>query len=176
MKRGIAMLNKMQEIRLEKITLNIGCGTGGEKLENAKELLHRITGANVVTTHAKVRNPTFKIKKGDEIGAKVTLRGKQADELLRKGFEAIERRISKKSFDRFGNFSFGIREYIDFPGVKYDPKIGIIGFEITASLYKPGKRVSTRRIAKNRVPRKQRVTPQEAMAFVQEKYGVELID
>ena len=66
--------NPMRTVRVEKVTLNIGVGVGGEPLERAKLLLNRITGATPVVTLAKVRNPTFRIKKGDPIGVKVTLR------------------------------------------------------------------------------------------------------
>ncbi|MBI5229155.1 50S ribosomal protein L5 [Candidatus Micrarchaeota archaeon] len=169
-------MGKMQEVRLDKVTLNIGAGGAGEKLENAKSLLERITGKKAVVTFAKTRNPTFKIKKGDEIGVKVTLRGMAAEELLKKSLDAVDSKLVRGSFSREGGFSFGVREYIDFPGIKYDPKIGMIGFDVSVSLKKPGLRVRERRIASREIPRKQRVSTEEAVEFMKNKYGVEIIE
>jgi large subunit ribosomal protein L5 len=165
----------MQEVRLEKVTANIGVGAGGEKLENAKTLLERITGKKVVATRAKVRNPTFKIQKGDEIGVKVTLRGNDAVEFAKKAFDAAENRVGEKSFDETGNVSFGVREYIDFPGAKYDPKIGMLGFDVCLTLKKPGTRVMHRRVArKKRI--KQKVGRGEAIEFVKKLFGIEVVE
>src|SRR3989338_6947235 len=70
------------------------------------------------------------------------------------------------------NVSVGIKEYIDFPGLKYDPKIGMMGFDVCLSLRKKGLRVSQRRIAKKKLPRKQRVSSAEAREFLEKTYGV----
>ena len=168
------MMNQMQQVKLEKITLNVGVGAPGERLENAKVLLERLSGKKAVLTQAKDRNPTFKIRKGDNIGSKVTLRGKNAQELLKKALDVKDGILQDKSFDKFGNVAFGIKEYIDFPGMKYDPKIGMMGFDISVSLTKAGKRVSLRRIQKKRLPKKQRVTTAEAKKFMEEKFNVKV--
>jgi len=167
-------MNQMQQVKLEKITLNVGVGAPGERLENAKVLLERLSGKKAVLTQAKDRNPTFKIRKGDNIGSKVTLRGKNAQELLKKALDVKDGILQDKSFDKFGNVAFGIKEYIDFPGMKYDPKIGMMGFDISVSLTKAGKRVSLRRIQKKRLPKKQRVTTAEAKKFMEEKFNVKV--
>ncbi|MGB9577614.1 MAG: 50S ribosomal protein L5 [Candidatus Micrarchaeia archaeon] len=168
-------MNPMQQVKLEKVTLNIGIGSAGEKLENAKTLLERISGAKAVYTQAKRRNPTFKIKKGENIGAKVTLRGSRAVEVLKKMLETIDYSLKEESFDRYGNVSFGIKEYIDISGMKYDPKIGMMGFDVCVSLAKPGKRVTCRRIAKKRISGRQKVSAAEAQAFMKEKFGVKIV-
>jgi large subunit ribosomal protein L5 len=155
----------MQTI-LEKVTLNIGAGQAGEKLENAKTLLERITGRKPLTTKARARNPTFKIKKGDLIGVKVTLRGKDAEEILKRALDAVDFHMKEKAIDDFGNAAFGIKEYIDFPGAKYDPKLGMLGFDVCITLKKIGKRVSERRIAPRKLPKKQRVSRKEAIEFL----------
>lgn len=165
-------MNSLQQVVLEKLTLNVGVGEGGEKLENAKSLLQKITGRTPVVTKARVRNPTFKIKQGDAIGAKVTLRGKQAGEILKRALDAVEFLVPARSFDNDGNVSFGVREYIDFPGVQYDPKIGMLGFDVCVTLKKPGKRIALRRLRQSRVGRKQRVSRLEAQKFLEEKFGV----
>lgn len=160
------MDNKMREIRIEKLTLNIGAGEAGQKLENAKNLLSMVTGKKPVITTAKIRNPVFKIKKGDPIGVKVTLRGKDALEVFERSLKAVDRTLQERMFDGNGNLSFGIKEYIDFPGVKYDPKIGIIGFEVCVTLARRGMRPKRRRRAKSIVGKRHRITREEGIAFI----------
>lgn len=133
-------------IRIDKVTLNCGVGAPGQELENARVLLERISGHKAVYTQAKKRNPTFKIRQGDNIGCKVTLRGKESAELLKKALEVPDHQISEKSFDDCGNVAFGIKEYIDFPGIKYDPKIGMMGFDVCITLVKAGMRVQRRKV------------------------------
>jgi large subunit ribosomal protein L5 len=159
--------NAMREIRISKVTLNIGAGEAGQKLENARALLGMISGKKTVVTAAKVRNPLFKIKKGDPIGAKVTLRGKEALDVLERAFKAVDRALPETVFDKSGNFSFGVKEYIDFPGIKYDPKIGIIGFDVCVTLGRRGARTSRRRRSKSLVGKKHRISREDGMAFVQ---------
>ena len=166
--------NIMQEVRLEKVTLNIGAGEPGERLENAKVLLEKITGKKAILTKAKDRNPTFKIRKGDNIGSKVTLRGELANEILKKSLDVRENILLDSSFDKFGNVSFGVKEYIDFPGMKYDPKIGMMGFDVSVTLTKPGKRISLRRVMRKKLPLRQRVSPEEAKKFMIEKFSVKV--
>lgn len=167
-------MNRMAAARLEKITLNVGTGAAGEKLENAKTLLERVSGSKAVYTKAKARNPEFKIRKGDNIGVKVTLRGRKAEELLKKALDTVDGVLQAASFDRHGNASFGIKEYIDFPGMKYDPKIGMMGFDVCLTLRKPGSRISKRMIRRRKLPRHQRVTPAEAMEFMKTAHGVKI--
>ena len=167
-------MNKMQEVLIDKLTLNIGVGQGGEKLQNAKTLLERITGKTAVITKAKVRNPTFKIKPGDNIGVKITLRKKEADEILKKSLEVVDNKLKEKSFDKFGNLAFGVPEYIDFPGMKYDPKIGMMGFDVCVTLKKRGKRIAKRRVAQTRLPARQKVSIKEAQEFVTNSFKVNI--
>ena len=94
--------NKMREPTIEKITLNVGVGQSGEALENAKALLERLSGCRAVPTQARSRNPTFKIRKGDLIGVKSTIRGEKAIEFLKKAFEANDMRLSLRSIDQIG--------------------------------------------------------------------------
>ncbi|MBU1197492.1 50S ribosomal protein L5 [Candidatus Micrarchaeota archaeon] len=167
-------MNPMEAVRLEKVTLNIGIGGAGERLDQAKALLERIANRKSIYTRAKARNSTFKVRKGQPIGVKTTLRGTNAKEVLTRCLETLDNLLRTTNFDRFGNVSFGIKEYIDVPGLKYDPKIGMMGFDVSVTLAKPGKRVSRRRIAKRRLSMKQRVTPQEAKAYVETTYGVKV--
>jgi len=167
--------NPMREIIVEKVTLNIGVGQGGIELENAKTLLQRLTSRKPTETAARVRNPVFHIKKGDRIGAKVTLRNTQAIEFLKKAFKAKENKLSSKNFDKFGNFSFGISEYINFPGIKYDPKIGVIGFDVCVSLKrKSGWRTKLKKIQKSKISKKHYITKEEGIEFVKKTFGIEI--
>lgn len=173
----MAESNPMREIRVEKVTLNVGVGEAGQKLENAKSLLKMLTGRMPVTTLAKVRSPTWKIKKGDPIGAKVTVRGAEAAELLKRALQAVDSLVKETSFDKTGNVSFGVHEYIDVPGAKYDPKIGVIGFDVCVTLGRRGRRVKERRRLKAlKVGLKHKISHDEAVAFLGEKFGVKLAE
>lgn len=165
----------MRDVKIEKITLNIGVGSPGEKLENAKELLQKLTGQKPVATLSKRRIPTWDIRKDLPIGVKVTVRGKKALDFLDKCLDSVERKIKKKSFDNNGNFSFGVREYIDLPGFKYDPSIGMFGFDVCVTLIKPGYRIARRKRKERDVPRKQRVSKEESIDFVKKNLNIEVV-
>ncbi|MCX6777430.1 MAG: 50S ribosomal protein L5 [Candidatus Micrarchaeota archaeon] len=164
----------LRNIIIEKVTVNIGVGKEGPVLENAKVLLNRLTGRTPVPTAARVRNPIFKIKKGDMIGAKVTLRKSAAPEFLKKALDAVESRLKETSFDKRGNFSFGVREYIDFPGVKYDPKLGMFGFDVCVTLARPGGRISKRRRASAKPGKGHAIPREESIEFVKKTFGAEV--
>ncbi|MCX8175075.1 MAG: 50S ribosomal protein L5 [Candidatus Micrarchaeota archaeon] len=164
--------NPMRGIVVDKVTLNIGVGRGGVELENAKTLLERLSGSKAVPTHAKVRNPVFRIKKGDVIGTKTTLRGSRAVEFVKKALKAKSFSLSSRSFDKEGNFSFGVPEYILFPGAKYDPQIGMLGFDVCVTLRRRGFRVSRRRRAKSRIGASHRITKQEGIEFAKKEFGI----
>ena len=111
--------NKMKSIKVEKITLNIGVGQAGEKLDKAVMLLENMTSSKAVRTVTMERIPTWGIRPKLPIGAKLTLRGKKAEELLVRLFKAIDNAIPSSKFDSTGNLAFGIKEYIDIPNVEY---------------------------------------------------------
>lgn len=162
-------MNPMREIRINKVTINIGCDESGEKLERAKKLLHSLTKKKIYTTRTSHRT-TFGISKGRPIGCKVTLRGKEAEEFLKKALDAIDKKLSKRIFDAQGNFSFGIKEHIDIPGVKYDPDIGIYGMDVCVTLERRGFRVARKRI-KNKLGSEHRIRPEEASEWVVKNFG-----
>ena len=158
----------MRHIRLEKIVLNIGCGTK-TNVENAKKILEMVSGSRCVITKTKRRN-TFNVPKDVPIGCKVTIR-KNRDEFLKKLLLAKENKLKQENFDSTGNFAFGIKEYIDVPGTEYEPKIGIIGFDVCISLERPGYSIRRRRI-ESKVGKKHLIKKEEAIAFVKDKFGV----
>ncbi len=165
-------MNPMREIRLDKVTVNIGVGEGGEKLAKAEELLATLTGRKPVQTLAKRTIRDFQIRKGEPIGVKVTLRGKEAEGMLERLFKAVDNRIPGRSFNGEGNFSFGIKEHIDIPGVKYDPRVGMFGMDVCVTLRRPGYRIKYRKRRSRPIPRRHRISREEAIKFVTEKFGV----
>lgn len=166
--------NPMQKPKISKVVLNIGVGESGEKLGKAENLLQQISGRKPVRTFSKHKIPTWGLKKGDPIGCKVTLRGTNAEEMLKRGFSAIDNHLIVSQFDVFGNLSFGIHEYIDIPGIKYDPNIGIFGMNITVTVERPGYSVKKKMIHRVKIPKKNLITPQESMEFIKEKFGVKI--
>ena len=164
----------MKEIRIEKITLNIGAGKDQPKLDKGILLLKNITKAKPVKTFATKRIPEWGIRPGLPVGCKVTLRKENAKELLIRLLKAKENMLKGKQFDKNGNIAFGIPEYIDIPEVKYDPKIGVMGLEICISLEKPGYRVKRRATKKRKIGNKHKITQAQAIEFMKNKFGIKI--
>lgn len=156
--------NPMREVRLDKITINMGAGDSGPKLEKSKKMLENITGKSPVVTRTQKRS-TFGVGKFKPIGTKITLRGDKALELLKKLLQSNDNIISPKVFDKQGNFSFGVAEYINIPGIKYDPDVGILGMDVAVTLTRPGYRVKNRRMSSRSIGKSHRITPEDAMGF-----------
>ncbi|MCX6772340.1 MAG: 50S ribosomal protein L5 [Candidatus Micrarchaeota archaeon] len=167
--------NPMRSVVVDKVTLNIGVGKAGQELENAKELLETLSGAKAVPTHAKIRNPVFRIKKGDIIGTKATLRGPNAIAFVKKALKVKQFTLPARSFDKEGNFSFGVPEYIEFPGAKYDPKIGMLGFDVCVTLRRRGYRVSKRRHAKSKIGHTHRLTKDDGIEFATSAFSMKVV-
>ena len=166
--------NPMREIRIAKVTVNMGVGQTGEELKKAETIMQRLTNMKPLLTVCKVKNPTWEIRPGLTIGCKVTLRDERAIEFLKRALQARENKLAAKNFDLHGNFGFGIKEYIDLPGTKYDPKLGIRCFDVLIALERPGYRVKRRKLAKKRIPRHHAVSKAEAVEFVSTRFGVEV--
>lgn len=164
--------NPMQKPRIEKLTLNIGAGKDLSKLEKGISLIKKITGLEPVKTVTSKRIPAWGLRPGLPIGCKLTLRKQKAIELLKQLLEARNKKLQPQNFDEAGNISFGIPEYIDIPGVAYDPKIGVIGLQVCVTLEKPGYRLKKRKIAKRKIPKRHMVTKQEAIDFMKNTFGV----
>lgn len=162
----------MRDIGIEKITLNIGTGEPGAKLEKARKLLKMITGMNVISTVTQKRIPTWKIRPGLEIGCKVTVRGKKAKELLKRLLQGAGNKIEEYKFDKQGNVSFGVKEYLDVPGLKYDAEIGVIGFNVAVTLKRPGFRIKRRRLKRKDVPKRHSISKENAIEFMKKEFNV----
>lgn len=164
----------MLKPRIEKVVVNIAVGKSGEPLEKATKVLKEISGQTPCKRKAKESVRDFNIRKGESISCIVTLRGEEAIAFLNRVLPVIDKKISSRSFDRQGNFSFGIKEHIEISGVKYDPEVGIFGMDVCVSVTRPGYRVKNRR-KENRLGAKHVLTPEESMVFVKNTLGVEIV-
>jgi large subunit ribosomal protein L5 len=162
----------MREPRISKVTVNMGVGEGGEKLDIAENLLKELTGQQPVRLSARESNQTFGIRKGLPIACKVTLRGQKADEFLKKALYAVDNRIKRSSFDRGGNLSFGIDEHINLPDVKYDPKVGIWGMDVAVTLERPGYRIKKRKILRSRPGKRHLMTREDAIVLMEKRGAI----
>jgi large subunit ribosomal protein L5 len=166
--------SSMRAIKIGKVVINITAGKSGEPLDRAITILENLTGQRPCTRRAQQTIRTFGIRKNEPIACMVTLRGPGAEAILNKTFAAVGQRISPRSFDRNGNFAFGIKEHIDIPGQRYDPKLGIIGMDVMATVERRGYRVARRRRAKSKVAQSHRVKREEAIEFIKQRFGVEV--
>jgi len=168
------MSEAMQKIRIEKVTLNVGAGKDSSKLENGMILIKDLVGISPVKTYTTKRIPTWGLRPGLPVGCKLTLRGEKAKEILTRILEGKNNTLKKNNFDSTGNLAFGIHEYIDIPTLKYNPKIGIMGFEVCVTFEKPGFRVKNRKAKISKVGKNQQITKQEAIDFMKENYKINL--
>ncbi|MEM2850576.1 MAG: 50S ribosomal protein L5 [Candidatus Bathyarchaeia archaeon] len=168
-------INPMLKPRIEKVTVNISVGKSGESLERAMKVLEQLTGQKPCPRKAKKTIRDFGIRKGEPIACMVTLRGARATTFLKRAFEAVGNRISEAKFDLLGNFSFGIKEHIEIPGTKYFPELGIFGMDVAVTLRRLGNRVATRHRKRSKIGSRHRLTKNEAMQFVKEVLGVEIV-
>jgi large subunit ribosomal protein L5 len=169
-------MNAMLEPRVDKVTVHIGTGESGQRLVNAETILGEITSRSPVRSLAKKTLPGFGIKKNEPIGCRVTLRGTDAEEFLKIALEVTGGVLRQGQFDDTGNFSFGVEEHTDFPGMKYDPDIGIFGMDVSVALKRAGYRVARRRIARAKMASHHRVNKEDAVEYVKNKYGVEIVE
>ena len=168
-------MNIMRRPRVEKIVINMGIGESGEVLEKAEKLLKELADQSPVKTKAKRTNREFGIRKGEPIGVKVTLRKGKAQTFLGRAFEAVEKTLQERNFDNKGNFAFGIKEHIDLPGVKYNPKVGIFGMDVAVTLERCGYRIKRRKREKRPIHHRDYIPKEEAISFVKETYGVSVV-
>jgi len=162
----------MKKISLEKVVLNMGIGKSGDVINIAKKALDEISGKKSSSRNAKAQQRDWGVRKGEPIGAAVTVRGDDAIALVKRLLESKGNVINGKSFDNFGNFSFGIKEHIDIPGVKYDPHIGILGLGISITLTRPGYGIRTRSKHKAKVGKDHIIKNQEAKDYFVKEFGV----
>ena len=129
----------MQVPRLDKIVINMGVGEGSHDvkfIEAAQKDLELITGQHPIITNARKSIAGFKLREGQPVGVKVTLRGENMynfmEKLIRVGLPRVRdfRGISTHSFDGKGNYTLGIKEQLIFPEIEYDNVYKIRGMDI----------------------------------------------
>ena len=169
-------MNAMLTPRIDKVVVHIGVGESGQRLVNAETILKQITHQAPVRSMAKKTLPTFGIKKNEPIGIKLTLRRKAAEDFLVAALKAAGNSLKQSQFDASGNFSFGIEEHTDFPGMRYDPDIGIFGMDVSVALKRPGYRITKRRISKRKLPASQKLGKVDTIGYVQKTFGVEILE
>ncbi len=160
--------NPMKEIKIEKLTINIGCGDDKNKIENAQKLLAKITEGKSLVTVSKKRS-TFGIAKGKPLGVKLTLRKEKAEEFFKNVVKAVDNKVKHSQIDSDGNISFGVKEYIDLPNIKYSPEIGMLGMDVAVTVERPGYHVKRRRIEKAIIGKKHRITREDTVNWLKKR-------
>lgn len=165
--------NMMRKVFIAKVVVNMSLGVGGETLAKAQTVLENLTGQKPTDVLAKATNRDFGLRKGEPMGCKVTLRGKRATEFAKRALDVKDHQLPAASVDHAGNVSFGVSEHIQIPGVRYDPDLGIFGMDICICTERPGFRIKRRRRSRHRIPRRHRITPDEAMEILSKELGVQ---
>jgi large subunit ribosomal protein L5 len=168
-------MNPMRQLRIEKVTLNIGAGKDQAMLDKGTKLLKYLTGIDPVKTLAKKRIPGWGLRPGLPIGCKLTLRNEKALEILQSLLGSKDNKLYDYQFDEFGNVAFGVPEYIDIPNVKYNPEIGIMGLEACVTIVRPGYRIKERRTQKRKIPMRHMVTKEESINFMKQKFNIRVL-
>lgn len=164
----------MLKPRIDKVVVNLNVGKSGTPLENASNVLIELTGQKPIKRKAKKTIRDFGIRQGEPISCVVTLRKQPAITFLRKVLPVLDNKLSLSSFDKHGNFSFGLKEHIEIAGVKYDPNVGIFGMDVCVSVNRPGNRVKIRRKHKTHIGNSHLLTPDESIAFIKQILEVEI--
>ena len=169
-------MNNATDVVLDKVTINIGVGQAGDRLNKAARVVEILTKHKAVQPVSEKTVRDFNIRVGLPIGVKVTLRKKDAEEFLKRAFESRENKLSSYSFDKQGNAYFGVSDYTDFDGMKYDPEIGIFGMDIAVVLKRRmGYRIARRKINRKHIPAKLRITKEESIEFLKKKFKVSIV-
>ncbi len=166
MKQKVDHENPMKKIKIEKVVLSVG-GIG-DHLEKGFELLSILTKRKPAKMESRKRIPSFGVRPKLQVGAVVTLR-KNPGEFLKKMLATIDNTLKKSQISE-NNFSFGIKEYIEIPGVEYRRDIGIMGLDITVVFKRAGKRTGLKKIKKGKIPKRQRISKEEIIKFMEENF------
>lgn len=163
--------NIMRTIKIEKVIL--GIGGVAEQLDKGTRLLELLTGRKPSKRKSARRIPALGVRPGLEIGAIVTIR-KKPEETLKRMLVAIDNKLRRKQISE-NNFSFGVKEYIEIPGIEYQRDIGIMGFDVTVVFKRTGRRVGIRKIKRGKVSKKQIITKAEIIKFMEENFNTKFV-
>jgi large subunit ribosomal protein L5 len=164
-------MEKMKEISIEKVVLSIG-GTG-DNLEKGVKLLKMLTGRKPAKMESRKRIPSLGVRPKLEVGAVVTLR-KNMEEVLKKMLATKDNTLKKSQISP-NNFSFGVKEYIEIPGTEYQRDIGIRGLDVTVVFKRPGKRVRLRKIKQGKIPKRNEISREEIIKFMEDEFKTNFI-
>lgn len=164
--------NPMRAISIEKVVLS--CGGTADNLAKAKKLLEFITKRKAQIVASSKRIPDFGVRPGLEVGTVVTLRGEKAIAVLKQLLGGIDNVLKKKQIAE-NHLSFGIKEYIEVPGLVYQREIGVRGLNITAVFARKGLRVKRKKIKMGKVPARQHVSKEEIINFMKQNFQTEVI-
>ena len=170
MKSQNAILSEhpMKDIFIEKLVLSVS--SPQERIEKGFKLLQLISGSLPCKRITRKRIPSLGVRPGLEIGAMVTIRDqKKIHELLKRFFNSLENQLREKQISQ-NSFSFGIKEYVEVEGIEYQRDIGIIGFDVTVSFARKGKRVVRKKIKRGRLPIRQHVSQAEIKKYLEKEF------
>ena len=165
----------MRKLRVSKVTVNIGVGQSGDRLEKAEKVLASLTTRKPQRTVSRSSNRDWALREGQPIGVRVTLRGDDAIAFVKRALESRNNRVPDWSFDREGNLNFGIPDHTGFEGQKYNPEIGVFGMDIAVTVERPGFRIKHRKTYTRSVPADHRVTREESQQFLKGLLGLEIL-
>lgn len=160
-------VNPMKDVKIEKIVLSIGAN--GEALERGYKLLQILSGKKPAKMASRKRIPSLGVRPGLEIGTVVTIR-KGMEELLERMLASIDNTLRRRQISN-NNFSFGIKEYLEIPGIEYQRDVGVMGLDVTVVFKRSGRRVGLRKTKRGKVPQRQRVSKEEIIKFMEENFG-----
>jgi len=163
--------NTMRKVKIEKVIL--GVGGIGEDLEKGVKLLKFITNKTPSKTKSNKRIPELGVRPGLFVGGVVTIR-KDIESTLKRLLASVDNTLRKNQVAENG-FSFGIKEYIEIPGLEYQRDIGIKGLDVTIVFQRTGKRVGLKKIKRGRIPSRHRVSKEEIIKFMEEKFNTKFI-
>jgi large subunit ribosomal protein L5 len=164
---------QMRRISIGKVVINIGVGKSGEAVERARKVLEQITAQKPASRKARKSIRDFGTHEGEPIGLVVTARGQErCRELMTRLLAARDKKLKASSFDSRGSVSFGLKEHIEIPGIRYDPEIGIWGMNVSILLERPGYRVSRRQHKSSRLGKGHVISQEEAIEYFRREFGV----
>ncbi|MEK6906385.1 MAG: 50S ribosomal protein L5 [Nanoarchaeota archaeon] len=163
--------NPMRNIKIEKVVLSIGATA--DNLEKGVKLLKIITGRKPAKMKSSKRIPSLGVRPNLEVGTVVTIR-KDSLEMLKKMLIAASNVLSKKQISE-NNFSFGIKEYIEIPGMEYQRDVGIMGLDVTVVFKRSGKRVKLKKIKRGKIPKRQIIPKEEIIKFMEENFQTKFV-
>jgi large subunit ribosomal protein L5 len=163
--------NPMRKIFIEKVLLS--AGGIEDDLKKASKLLNIVSGMKTQIIASQKRIPDFGVNPGLEVGTRVTIRGEKGVALLKRLLGALDNQLLKSQITD-NHFSFGIKEYIEIPGMEYQRDIGTRGFNITVVFARAGLRVKRKKMKSGRIPKKQFITKDEIIKYLEENFKTKI--